>query len=127
MSNDDVKNKKCKTCKEDVILKTNKHLYFKLSAFQDVIQDYIEKNKKYWRKNAVGETQKFLDLGLIDRAATRQLDWGVEVPIDGFEDKRIYVWIEAVMGYLTASMHVLKERNIDYRYEKKGFPMLKEM
>ena len=114
LESNDVKDKKCKSCKEEVVLKTNKHLYFKLSAFQDVIQNYIEKNKKYWRKNAVGETQKFLDLGLIDRAATRQLDWGVEVPIDGFDDKRIYVWIEAVLGYLTTGNLVCQSKGIDF-------------
>lgn len=47
-------------------------------------------------------------MGLVDRAATRQLDWGVEVPVEGYEDKRIYVWIEAVLGYLSVGEEVAK-------------------
>ena len=107
-------NKKCKNCNEATIQKNNKHLYFKLSAFQDELTQFIEENKEVWRKNAYGESKKFLEMGLIDRAATRQLDWGVEVPIDGFDDKRIYVWIEAVLGYFSTANEVLKQRNIDF-------------
>ena len=110
----ELKDKHCKVCGTNTELKKNKHLYFKMSAFQKVLEEFVSKNESEWRKNAVNETKKYLNLGIIDRATTRQLDWGVEVPVDGYDDKRIYVWIEAVMGYLTASMHVLKERNIDY-------------
>ena len=95
-------------------MKNNKHLYFKLSAFEKELQSLITANKYKWRKNAVGEAQKFLDMGLLDRAATRQLDWGVEVPVEGYEDKRIYVWIEAVYGYLTTAKHVAESRGIDF-------------
>ena len=53
-------------------------------------------------------------MGLVDRAATRQLDWGVEVPVEGYEDKRIYVWIEAVLGYLSVGEEVANSRGIDF-------------
>jgi methionyl-tRNA synthetase len=62
----------------------------------------------------LGEAQKYIDMGLVDRAATRQLDWGVEVPVEGYEDKRIYVWIEAVLGYLSVGEEVAKSRGIDF-------------
>ena len=62
----------------------------------------------------MGEAQKYIDMGLVDRAATRQLDWGVEVPVEGYEDKRIYVWIEAVLGYLSVGEEVAKSRGIDF-------------
>jgi methionyl-tRNA synthetase len=52
-------------------------------------------------------------MGLVDRAATRQLDWGVPVPVEGYEDKRIYVWIEAVLGYLSVAKHVADARGMD--------------
>lgn len=107
-------NKKCKNCGMDTVSKPNKHLYFKLSAFQNDINNYVDSHKDKWRKNAYGETKKFLEMGLIDRAATRDLDWGIDVPIDGFEDKRIYVWIEAVMGYLSTCKKVLNERNANF-------------
>ncbi len=109
----EVKDKKCKVCGEKTTSKMNKHLYFKLPEFRDVLQKLINKNKDKWRNNAVGEAQKFLDEGLVDRAATRQLDWGVPVPVKGYEDKRIYVWIEAVLGYLSQAQDVANERGID--------------
>ena len=111
---DQVLDKKCKNCGSSTISKPNKHLYFKLSAFQNEINDYVDKHKDKWRKNAYGETKKFLEMGLIDRAATRELNWGVEVPIPGYDDKRIYVWIEAVMGYLSTCKKVLLDRGIDF-------------
>ena len=103
---DVLQDKNCSICKKTTVLKNNKHLYFSLSKFQKELEKYINKNLSNWRKNAQNETNKFLKLGLIDRAATRQLDWGVDVPIDGYEDKKIYVWIEAVMGYLTTCKRV---------------------
>ena len=96
------------------VLDKNKHLYFSLSSFEKEIQELIDKNKDRWRKNAVGEAQKFLNMGLVDRAATRQLDWGVPVPIEGYEDKRVYVWFEAVMGYLSTAKQVAEQRGIDF-------------
>lgn len=110
----ELKDKHCKICGEATTIKQNKHLYFKLSAFQKVLEELVKDNENNWRKNAVKESQKYLNLGLIDRAATRQLDWGVEVPVDGYEDKRIYVWIEAVLGYLTTAEKVCNDRNINF-------------
>ena len=90
-----------------------KHLFFALSKFEkDVRRVFIKQNG--WRENAQAITKRYLDEGLRDRAVTRDFYWGVDVPIDGYEDKKIYVWIEAVMGYLTASMKCLEERNEDY-------------
>jgi len=106
--------KHCKNCNSETIIKKNKHLYFKLSAFQKALEQFVNNHEEIWRKNALNESKKYLNLGLIDRAATRQLDWGVEVPVKGYEDKRIYVWIEAVLGYLTTAEQVLNKRNIDF-------------
>ena len=114
LNSSEVLNKHCKTCGNPTTLKMNKHLYFKLPAFTEQIQKLLDDNKDNWRKNAVGETQKFIDMGLIDRTATRQLEWGIPVPVEGYEDKRIYVWIEAVCGYLTAGSKVAEERGIDF-------------
>lgn len=110
----EVKDKHCKECKTKTILKNNKHLYFKLSAFQDLVEKLVEDSKDRWRLHAITETKNFINLGLNDRAATRQLTWGIEVPIKGFEDKRIYVWFEAVLGYITTCKRVCDERGIDF-------------
>lgn len=114
LDSSEVLDKHCKTCGSKTIMKKNKHLYFKLPTFEKELQELINKNKDKWRKNAVGEAQKYIDMGLVDRAATRQLDWGVPVPIPGYEDKRIYVWIEAVLGYLSVGKEVAEKRGIDF-------------
>ena len=107
-----VLDKHCKTCGSQTTLKSNKHLYFKLPEFKDELQNLLNKNTNKWRKNAIGETQKYID-GLVERATTRELTWGVEVPVEGYEDKRIYVWIEAVLGYLSDASAVLQERGLN--------------
>ena len=111
---DEVLDKKCSICSSPTIKKPNRHLYFALSKFQDKIKALNEKRAGQWRANATSETNKFLDMGLIDRAVTRQLTWGIPVPFDGYDDKKIYVWIEAVMGYLTTAQKVAESRNIDF-------------
>ena len=114
LNSTEVLDKHCIKCGELTTNRLNKHLYFALTKFEDVLQDLINKNKDKWRKNAVGEAQKYIDMGLVDRAATRQIEWGVTVPVHGYEDKRIYVWIEAVLGYLSVGSKVATERGIDF-------------
>lgn len=114
LDSSEVIDKHCKICGASTIQRLNKHLYFALPKFRDELQKLIDEKKINWRKNAVGEAQKFVDSGLVDRAATRQLDWGVSVPVEGYEDKRIYVWIEAVLGYLSAGSEVAAKRGIDF-------------
>ena len=106
--------KHCSRCNSSTVLKDNNHLVFELSRFQDNIKKLVNNNQDKWRLTAINETNKYLKSGLIDRDATRQLSWGVDTPIEGYEDKKIYVWIEAVLGYLTAGMQVAKERNINF-------------
>lgn len=125
LSTDEVEDKHCKECGETAALRDNKHLYLKLSEFQKQIEELINASENTWRKQAVGESRKFLNNGLIDRAATRQLEWGVNVPVDGYEDKRIYVWIEAVLGYLTTAKRIANERGIDFdKFLSKDNPKL---
>lgn len=107
-------NKRCKTCGQPTTTKKNKHLYFALSELSEAISKFVEENKDAWRPTTVNETVKYLKEGLRDRALTRQLDWGVEIPIEGYDDKRMYVWFEAVLGYFTAGERVAKERGEDF-------------
>lgn len=126
LDSSEVLDKHCKTCGTKTIMKKNKHLYFKLPVFQKELQELIDNNRTKWRKNALGEAQKYIDMGLVDRAATRQLDWGVPVPVPGYEDKRIYVWIEAVLGYLSVGAEVAEKRNINFdEYMSKDNPNTK--
>lgn len=126
LDSSEVLDKHCKTCGSETIMKPNKHLYFKLTAFEKDLQELINQNKDKWRKNALGEAQKYIDMGLVDRAATRQLDWGVEVPVEGYDDKRIYVWIEAVLGYLSVGKEAAEKRGINFdEFMSKNNPNLK--
>lgn len=92
----------------------SKHLFFALSKFEDEIKEILN-NEDGWRENAKRILSRYLDEGLRDRAVTRDFHWGVNVPFEGYEDKRIYVWIEAVMGYITASMKYLEEKDEEWK------------
>ncbi len=115
LESNELKDKKCSSCGTVPEQRLNKHLYLKLSKFQKDIEELIKERETIWRKNALNESKKFLTMGLIDRAATRQLDWGIEIPIEGYDDKRIYVWIEAVLGYITTCERVLEERGESFK------------
>jgi methionyl-tRNA synthetase len=93
---------KCKICGSEPEIKTSEHLFFALSKFESKLVDWM-KEKNHWKSSVLKFTQNWLKNGLKDRAITRDIDWGVKIPIDGFEDKRIYVWFDAVIGYLAAS------------------------
>lgn len=110
----EVKDKICGICGEKPVARKTKHLFFTLSKFENYVKRmYIRQNG--WRKNAQNIVKRYLDEGLRDKAVTRDFNWGVHVPLEGYEDKRIFVWIEAVMGYLTASMKCIEGRNEDWR------------
>ena len=104
----------CTECGTLAIKKDNKNLYIALSKMQPEIEEYVAKNKSNWRINAQNETEKYLREGLRDRAITRDLNWGIDVPIPGYEDKKLYVWIEAVLGYVTACMRICEERGLNW-------------
>lgn len=112
--NEDLKKARCQACGTNVIEKENENLYIELTKLQKLIEKYFEQNKDNWRKNSQNETQKYLTQGLIDRAVTRDLEWGVDVDIVGFEEKKMYVWIEAVLGYVTATMKYCEENNLNW-------------
>ncbi len=99
---------KCKLCGGEPHLKESNHLYFKLSQFQRELEEYLDNSD--WRENAKNLTGRYLNEKLLDRAVTRNIDWGVDIPIQGFEATKVYVWIEAVLGYLSASKEHLPQK-----------------
>ena len=111
---DIILNKKCKVCGEPTGVKSDKHLYFKVTAFEEVLKNNIDKNCSTWRQTAINESRKYITEGLRDRALTRSLDWGIELPIEGYDDKRVYVWFDAVLGYFTAGRLAAEEQGIDF-------------
>lgn len=107
--------RKCKLCNNEPVVRTTKQLYFSLSNFQDEIKNNLEKLKDNWRVNAVNNTERYLKEGLCDRAISRDLSLGIDIPIEGYEDKKVYVWIDAVLGYITLSKKWGIENQEDYK------------
>ncbi|CAF0694940.1 methionine--tRNA ligase [Candidatus Methylacidithermus pantelleriae] len=98
---------------EPPVLRTTIHFFFDLPAFQDRLVAWVKENH-HWRSNVYRFTLSFLAQGLQPRAITRDLEWGIPVPYPGYEQKRIYVWFEAVIGYLSATIeYAQKQGNPD--------------
>lgn len=87
------------------IVKSTKHWYFKMGDFQHQLEEYIESHSSDWKENVLQQSRSWLKQGLNDRAATRDMDWGIKVPIEDAKGKVIYVWFEAVLGYISATKH----------------------
>ncbi len=95
-------NLKCKNCGNSPKWKDSEHFFLKLTAFEDRLKKWV-KESKGWKLNARNFTLKLLEGGLIDRSITRDVDWGISVPLKGYESKKIYVWFEAVCAYFSGS------------------------
>ena len=98
----------CSICGQTPEFRDSEHFFLRLSAFQEPLLEWIG-DKQHWRPNVANSTRSFLQGGLKDRAITRDLTWGVPIPLEGpdstkYHDKRIYVWFEAVIGYLSAAV-----------------------
>ena len=98
----------CTLCNSAPEIRPTEHFFLKLSAFRDDLIKFVSE-KDYWRSNVKAFTKNWLEDGLYDRAITRDMAWGVPIPIEGWEDKVIYVWFEAVIGYLSASVEYSKK------------------
>ncbi|TAK33039.1 MAG: methionine--tRNA ligase [Chloroflexota bacterium] len=93
---------RCKFCGGPPEIRATEHFFLRLSAFTDELTAWI-KDHPYWKPNVRNFTNQWLSEGLRDRAITRDIEWGIPVPVPGFDGKRIYVWFEAVIGYLSAT------------------------
>lgn len=111
----DLLDKQCKLCGQVPEIRETEHFYFSFSTFQEKLEAYVVKAEadKRWRDNAIKLTKRYLAEGVPDRAVTRDLPNGIDVPLPGFEGKKIYVWIEAVAGYYTASVEWGKQQGVD--------------
>jgi len=112
----DLEDLHCYICSTPARFETSEHFFLRLSAFQDRLKAWI-KEQSHWRHNVLSTTWKYLDEQLKDRAITRDIEWGVSVPVAGFEQKRIYVWFEAVIGYLSASKEWAQIRGEDAAWQ----------
>jgi len=86
------------------VLKSTKHWFLPLDRYQDFLKKWIlEGHAKDWKTNVLGQVKSWIDGGLEPRAVTRDLDWGIDVPVDGAEGKKLYVWFDAPIGYISAT------------------------
>jgi methionyl-tRNA synthetase len=100
-------NPACKLCGQTPVIRQTEHLYLDLPRFGEQLLEWVDA-QAHWRPNVANFTRNYVRSGLQMRAVTRDMEWGIPVPMEGFEDKVIYVWFEAVIGYLSASIEWAK-------------------
>jgi len=91
------------------VMRTTKHWYLPLDKHEAWLREWILEGHKEWRSNVYGQCKSWLDLGLQPRAVSRDLDWGVPVPVEGAEGKVLYVWFDAPIGYISNTRELLPD------------------
>jgi len=100
----DLINPKSTITGETPILKSTKHWFLPLDRYEDFLKEWIlVGHKNDWKPNVYGQVKSWIDGGLEPRAVTRDLDWGIDVPVEGAEGKKLYVWFDAPIGYISSS------------------------
>lgn len=111
---DSIVEARCADCGSSLSFGETKQLFLQISKLKQELSNTLEAHP-YWRKNAIAFTKRYIDEGLRDRAITRDLDWGIDVPKSGYEKKKIYIWAENVLGYLSATSILCEERGIEFK------------
>lgn len=95
--------------------KKTKHWFLPLDQHENFIKEWIlEGHKKDWKPNVYGQVKSWIDNGLQARAVTRDLDWGIPVPVEGGKGKVLYVWFDAPIGYISSTKEWAQKKNIDW-------------
>jgi len=110
----------CTICRSTPIIKKSQHWYFDMSKLNEQLRAYIENNKQL-PDNARNFSLNILQEGLKPRPVTRDNKWGIPAPFPGAEDKTIYVWVEAVLGYLSATIEYFKKRGEEEKWKEYWF------
>lgn len=109
LSPEELINPKSKLSGAEPIKKKTTHWYLPLQDYEQWLREWILEGHKEWRPNVYGQVKSWLDGGLQPRAVTRDLDWGIPVPVEGAEGKVLYVWFDAPIGYISNTMELLPE------------------
>ncbi|MCB0197239.1 MAG: methionine--tRNA ligase, partial [Anaerolineae bacterium] len=104
------------------VLRETEHFYLDLSKLNEEVLAFLSEDKDFWRPNVINFSLQYVKDGLRGRAITRDITWGIPLPLEGYDDKRLYVWFEAVIGYFSASIewaanHGNPEKWKDWWYE----------
>ena len=108
----DLINPKSTLSGEPPVMRETKNWFLPLDKYEDKLRAYIESHKE-WRPNVYGQCQSWLNAGLQPRAMTRDLDWGVKVPVKGADGKVLYVWFDAPIGYISATKELANYAKLD--------------
>ena len=109
LSPEELINPKSKLSGAEPIKKKTTHWYLPLQDYEQWLREWILEGHKEWRPNVYGQVKSWLDGGLQPRAVTRDLDWGIPVPVEGAEGKVLYVWFDAPIGYISNTIELLPE------------------
>lgn len=115
----DLTSPRCVLCGTTPEFRETKHMFFRLDQFQDRLLQWLD-TKDFWRHSILSFTRNFIKSGLKERPITRDIEWGVPVPLPGYEHKRIYVWFEALIGYVSGA-RILSEKMGRKDYWKEFF------
>ncbi|MDA9616880.1 methionine--tRNA ligase [Flavobacteriaceae bacterium] len=111
----DLINPKSKLSGNKPVFKKTKHWFLPLNNFESFLKKwFLVDNEKTWKTNVFGQVKSWINEGLKPRAITRDLDWGIPVPIDGAQNKVLYVWFDAPIGYISATKEWAKSKNKDW-------------
>jgi methionyl-tRNA synthetase len=102
---------------EKPVLRKTKNWFLPLDKIQPKIEKYIDSHKNDWKPNVYGQCKSWLNQGLQPRAMTRDLDWGVKVPVEGAEGKVLYVWFDAPIGYISATKEYFEQKGESEKWE----------
>ena len=108
---------RCQICGTHPEFRDSEHFFLRLSAFQKPLLEWVQV-QEHWKPNVLNFTRSFLEDGLKDRAISRDINWGVPLPLEGYDSKRIYVWFEAVIGYLSAAKEWAQRQGQPDRWEE---------
>ncbi len=107
---------KCKICGNTPVIRETTNWYLELPKFEAPLREWL-KTKTYWKENVLNFILGWLNEGLIERSITRDIDWGVPVPLDGAEGKVLYVWFDAPIGYISSTVEWAKEQGKPDRWK----------
>lgn len=113
LDTDQIRDARCADCSSALTFGKTMQLFLRISALKSELTQQLQRHP-YWRRNAAAFTKRYIDEGLPDRAITRDLDWGIDVPLEGYADKKIYIWAENVLGYLSAVSFLCAERSVPF-------------
>ena len=108
---------RCSFCGEKAVKKTTKHIYIALDKIQKQLEEWVESKKGIFRPHVYAMANKWFKEGLLPRCITRDIPWGIKVPLKGFEDKVFYVWFDAPIGYISITKELGGDEMVKDRWQ----------